>query len=115
MSASLRGEDLSPEQVLAARNYFEMECLVRALDSMETIASSEAMAQEYVFFFPHSSRSVKYMEININSSPTEEVGREFWSHAGNQVKCIKSYMRPILNNWLLESLQGLCSRHSTES
>lgn len=83
VSVSLDGEDLSPEQVLAARNYFEMECLVRALDSMETIASSEAMAQD----------------------PTEELGRDFWSHAGNEVKCIKSYMRPILNNWLLESLQ----------
>ncbi len=46
VTASLQGKDLSTEQVAAARNFFEMECLVRALDSMETIASSEAMAQE---------------------------------------------------------------------
>ncbi|KAI1297601.1 nuclear pore protein 84/107 [Xylaria venustula] len=82
-TASIEGEDLSREQIAAARNFFEMECLIRALDSMETIASSEAMAQD----------------------PTEDVGREFWNHVGNEVKCIKSYMRPILNNWLLESLQ----------
>lgn len=45
-SGSLEGKDLDAEQVTAAKSYFEMECLVRALDSMETIASSEAMAQE---------------------------------------------------------------------
>ncbi|KAI0858333.1 nuclear pore protein 84/107 [Xylaria cubensis] len=84
VTASLQGQDLTTEQVAAARNYFEMECLVRALDSMETIASSEAMAQD----------------------PTEDVGRDFWSHVGNEIKCIKSFMRPILNNWLLESLEG---------
>ncbi|KAH8156435.1 hypothetical protein CIB48_g11815 [Xylaria polymorpha] len=84
VTASLRGEDLTTEQVAAARNYFEMECLVRALDSMETIASSEAMAQD----------------------PAEELGRDFWSHVGNEVKSIKSFIRPILNNWLMESLEG---------
>ncbi|KAI1421608.1 nuclear pore protein 84/107 [Xylaria sp. FL1777] len=83
VTASLQGKDLSKEQVAVARNFFEMECLVRALDSMETIASSEAMAQD----------------------PTEELGRDFWGHVGNEVRNIKSYMRPILNNWLLESLQ----------
>ncbi|KAI0905544.1 nuclear pore protein 84/107 [Ustulina deusta] len=83
VTASLQGKDLSTEQVAAARNFFEMECLVRALDSMETIASSEAMAQD----------------------PTEEMGRDFWGLVGNEVKSIKSYMGLILNNWLLESLQ----------
>jgi nuclear pore complex protein Nup107 len=48
ITGSIKGNDLSTEQVAAARNFFEMECLVRALDSMETIASSEAMAQECV-------------------------------------------------------------------
>ncbi|GAP93489.2 putative nuclear pore complex protein nup107 protein [Rosellinia necatrix] len=84
VTVSLQGNDLGPEQVAVARNYFEMECLTRALDSMETIASSEAMAQD----------------------PTEDLGRDFWSHVGNEVRCIKSYMRPMLNNWLLESVQG---------
>ncbi|KAI0197719.1 nuclear pore protein 84/107 [Astrocystis sublimbata] len=80
---ALEGEELTVEQVTAARNYFEMECLIRALDSMETIASSSAMAQD----------------------PTEEVGRDFWGNVGNEIKKIKSFMQPILNNWLLESVQ----------
>ncbi|KAJ2972174.1 hypothetical protein NUW58_g9238 [Xylaria curta] len=84
VTVSLRGEELSAEQIAAARNFFEMECLVRALDSMETIASSEAMAQD----------------------PTEELNRDFWGNVGNEVKSIKSFMRPILNNWLLESVEG---------
>ncbi|KAI0100671.1 nuclear pore protein 84/107 [Nemania sp. FL0031] len=80
---SLLGNDLSVEQVAAARNFFEMECLVRALDSMETIASSEAMAQD----------------------PTEELGRDFWGLVGKEIRCVKSFIGPILNNWLLESIQ----------
>ncbi|KAI1505327.1 nuclear pore protein 84/107 [Biscogniauxia marginata] len=75
--------DLEPEDIVKARNYFEMECLVRALDCMETIASSEAMAQD----------------------PAEQLGRDFWSHVGEQVKYVRSFMRPILSNWLLESVE----------
>lgn len=37
---------LGMNEVAVARNYFEMECLVRSLDSMETIASSEGLAKE---------------------------------------------------------------------
>lgn len=104
---SLQGDDLSLEQVAVARNFFEMECLVRALDSMETIASSEAMAQEYVSSNV-TNATKRQIAINTSSSPTEELGRDFWSHVGNEIKSIKSFMGPILNNWLLESLEGLC-------
>jgi nuclear pore complex protein Nup107 len=49
-SSPLLGEDgLGPEQMTRARNYLELESLVRALDSMETVASSAGMSQEYVF------------------------------------------------------------------
>jgi nuclear pore complex protein Nup107 len=41
-----QGKELTVEQIAAAKTFFEMECVVRALDTMETIASSEAMAQE---------------------------------------------------------------------
>lgn len=37
---------LGVKEMVVARNYFEMECLVRSLDSMETIASSEGLAKE---------------------------------------------------------------------
>ncbi|OTA81692.1 hypothetical protein M434DRAFT_401279 [Hypoxylon sp. CO27-5] len=79
----LEEHGIGPEEVAAAQNYFEMECLIRALDSMETVASSELLAQD----------------------PTEQVGREFWSNVGREVRRIKSFMRPILNNWLMESIE----------
>ncbi|KAI1107977.1 nuclear pore protein 84/107 [Nemania sp. NC0429] len=84
VTVPFQGNDLTTEQVALARDYLEMECLVRALDSMETIASSEAMA----------------------SDPTEDFGREFWGHVGNEVRCIKNFMRPILDNWLLSKPSG---------
>ncbi|KAI1489369.1 nuclear pore protein 84/107 [Biscogniauxia mediterranea] len=82
-NGSFEVSTLTPEDIVKARNYFEMECLVRALDCMETIASSEAMAQD----------------------PTEQLTREFWSHVGETVKSLRSFMRPILSNWLLESME----------
>ncbi|KAI1415660.1 nuclear pore protein 84/107 [Hypoxylon sp. FL1857] len=82
-AGTLEEHGIGPDEVAAAQNFFEMECLIRALDSMETVASSELLAQD----------------------PTEQVGREFWSNVGREVKRIKSFMRPILNNWLMESVE----------
>ncbi|KAI1107666.1 nuclear pore protein 84/107 [Jackrogersella minutella] len=82
-TGSLQDNGIGPDEVAAAQNFFEMECLTRALDSMETIASSELLAQD----------------------PTEKLGRDFWSNIGHEVKVIKSFMRPILNNWLMESIE----------
>lgn len=79
ITVPFQGTDLTTDQVMAARHFLEMECIVRALDSMETIASSEAMAQD----------------------PTEDFGRDFWGHVGNEVRSLKSFIRPVLNNWLL--------------
>ncbi|KAI8961768.1 nuclear pore protein 84/107 [Daldinia sp. FL1419] len=74
---------ISPEDMALAQNFFEMECLVRALDSMETIASIELLAQD----------------------PTEQPSRDFWASAGREVKKIKGFMEPLLNNWLLDTAQ----------
>ncbi|KAI1094183.1 107-domain-containing protein [Rostrohypoxylon terebratum] len=80
-TGGLEESDLGPEEIAAAQNYFEMECLTRAVDLMETIASSQLLVQD----------------------PAERVGRDFWSHIGHELKTLKSLMRPILNNWLLGS------------
>lgn len=69
------------QMVADARNFYELECLVRTLDSMETIASSEGMAQD----------------------PTEALGRDFWAHVGHEVKLVKAFMQPLLKGWLLET------------
>lgn len=45
-AGSLEENGIGLEEVRAAQNFFEMECLIRALDSMETIASSEQIAEE---------------------------------------------------------------------
>ncbi|KAI1482493.1 hypothetical protein K445DRAFT_313364 [Daldinia sp. EC12] len=82
-AGSLDDNSITLEEIAVAQNYFEMECLIRALDSMETIASSELLAQD----------------------PAEKVGRDFWSNVGHEVKNIKSFMRPILNNWLMETVE----------
>ncbi|KAI5862674.1 nuclear pore protein 84/107 [Durotheca rogersii] len=80
----LEDNGLGDEEVAAAQNFFEMECLIRALDAMETIASSEFLAQD----------------------PGEAVVRDFWSNLGREVKVVKSLMGPILGHWLLESAEG---------
>ncbi|KAI6087056.1 nuclear pore protein 84/107 [Hypoxylon rubiginosum] len=82
-AGSLEDHGIGEEEVAKAQNYFEMECLIRAIDSMETIASSESIAQD----------------------PIEKVGREFWTNIADEVKALKGYMRPILNNWLMESIE----------
>lgn len=45
-SGALQENGLGLEEVAAAQNYFEMECLTRAVDLMETIASSQLLVQE---------------------------------------------------------------------
>jgi hypothetical protein len=40
------GDVAGPTQLVAARNYLELESLVRALDSIETVASSVGIAAE---------------------------------------------------------------------
>ncbi|CAJ2513460.1 Uu.00g015790.m01.CDS01 [Anthostomella pinea] len=82
-SGSFEDNGLGLGETAAAKNYFELECLVRALDSMETIASSQSLAHD----------------------PTEKMNREFWSHVGSEVKLVRSCMRPLLHNWLLESIE----------
>ncbi|KAI1339561.1 nuclear pore protein 84/107 [Xylariaceae sp. FL0016] len=76
-------DGLNLNMVAAARNFFELECLVRALDQMEWIASSEALAQD----------------------PTEVPNNEFWGNVGTNVRFLKSFIRPLLENWLLESVE----------
>lgn len=45
-NGSLEESGLGIDDMIMAKNYFELECLVRSLDLMETIASSEGLAKE---------------------------------------------------------------------
>lgn len=62
------------------RNMWELECLVRALDSMETLSSLAGLSREE----------------NNNS-------REMWQHTSQEVRIAKACMQPVLKNWLLEA------------
>ncbi|KAH7026356.1 nuclear pore protein 84/107 [Microdochium trichocladiopsis] len=81
----LEDSELNDDDIVTARNFFEMECLVRTLDAMETVASSEGLARE----------STEEMKLN----------REFWAQVGESVKQVKSFIQPVLNQWLMESIE----------
>ncbi|KAK3330248.1 nuclear pore protein 84/107 [Apodospora peruviana] len=73
--------DLDWEELTASiRNLWELECLVRALDSMETLSSLAGLARE-----------------ENNSS------REMWQHTSQEIRAAKACMQPVLKNWLLVS------------
>ncbi|KAF7545620.1 hypothetical protein G7046_g9522 [Stylonectria norvegica] len=75
--------DVSAATVFAdARNFRELECLVMALDSLETIASLAELSNEV----PSASR-------------------EFWGKVGDEIKNTKEHMQPLLSHWLLAGIQ----------
>ncbi|KAL2018947.1 hypothetical protein VTK56DRAFT_10241 [Thermocarpiscus australiensis] len=72
---------LSKEKLIAlVRNVWELECLVRALDSMETLSSLAGLSRE-----------------------ESTTSREMWQHANQEIRSAKSCMQPVLKNWLLVS------------
>ncbi|KAI8683862.1 Nuclear pore complex protein [Fusarium keratoplasticum] len=76
--------DVTPDQVASdARKFRELEALVRALDSLETVASFSELTND--------RESVK--------------SREFWASIGEEVKNSKEMMQPLLNNWLLVGIE----------
>lgn len=90
-----------PRDLVTARNFLELECMIRVLDSMETVASSQEIAQESV-----SIPILKTPPTNTTRSPTSKMNREFWVHIGQEIKQIKSFVEPCLRGWLRESIDG---------
>ncbi|EWG38142.1 hypothetical protein FVEG_01455 [Fusarium verticillioides 7600] len=75
--------DVTPQQALSdARNFRELENLVRALDSLETVASLAELKNE-----------------------DQKRSREFWNAIGDEVKNTKENMQPLLKNWLLVGIE----------
>lgn len=91
--AALNWDQLS----ITIRNLWELECLVNALDAIETLSSLAGLTREYVQHFKNRVRSQTNPAIlseNANS-------REVWAHAGQQIRLAKECMKPILKGWLL--------------
>ncbi|KIL84011.1 hypothetical protein FAVG1_12823 [Fusarium avenaceum] len=75
--------DVTPHQALSdARKFRELENLVRALDSLETVASLAELTNE-----------------------EQKKKREFWTAIGEEVKNTKDNMQPLLKNWLLVGIE----------
>ncbi|KAK0729412.1 nuclear pore protein 84/107 [Apiosordaria backusii] len=82
--AFLRECGMSRDRLLnVVRNLWELECLVRALDSMETLASMAGLSRD----------------------PSHPPAREMWTQAGGDVRNVKACMQPVLKDWLLISNQ----------
>ncbi|KAI9171943.1 Nucleoporin NUP84 [Paramyrothecium foliicola] len=79
--SGLQGVD--PQTVLKdARTFRELEALVKALDSLETVASM--------------------VEISIDMPASNRV---FWDELGRNIVATKENMQPLLRNWLLPDIQ----------
>ncbi|CAI0641280.1 unnamed protein product [Colletotrichum noveboracense] len=77
-----------------ARTLRDLECLVKALDTMETIASLAELSKEYGFLPTYCLAS-----LTIPRDPS--VKRDFWAKVSNEVKSAKDHVQPLLKNWLL--------------
>lgn len=100
-----RNIQADPETVRAhARTFRELERLVKALDTLETIASIVEISAEYV---PSLQRTTSAVETNdkimSRASPTN---RDFWGNFGEVVKAAKENVSPLLKGWLMVGVQG---------
>ncbi|KAK6074689.1 hypothetical protein SCUP515_06318 [Seiridium cupressi] len=73
-------EEGQSRQMTVARNFLDLECLIRALDSMETVGAS----------------------ADLQLDPTFQRTPEFLPTLGGHINFVKAYMAPVLHNWLLE-------------
>ncbi|KAM0329777.1 hypothetical protein ACHAQA_003941 [Verticillium albo-atrum] len=90
---------ISPRQLaVQARTFRDLECLVKALDTMETIASLTELSRE---------------------DPSAK--RDFWSQVGSEVKNAKEYVEPMFKGWLMadeddsQELQGIRDTYLPET
>lgn len=94
--------DTTPEKVLAdARNFRELEALVKALDSLETMGAFADVSKEYV----HATLR-RCAHGYANDDRTHPGQRDFWSQVGDSIKTTKENMEPLLKSWLLAGIQG---------
>ena len=101
--------DTAPEQVLAdARNFRDLEALVRALDSLEDMASYAQVAKEY-----DKPYQDMYTETDEDSVPGGQ--RSFWNQVADSAKATQESMEPLLKDWLMPGIKGECFPYWTRS
>ncbi len=93
-------DETSPIQVMEdARNFRELESLVKALDSLETISAYIVLAAEY-------DQPSQPNQPAINQSRAPAGQRDFWNSVGENMASAQENMQPLLKNWLLAGIQG---------
>ena len=91
---------LRADQVMAdARNYRELEALVKALDSIETMGSLVGLSEEYVL-------AVGQWKHDANRDSMPPSRRDFWDGVGETIAATKENMQPLLGNWLMAGISG---------
>ncbi|KAF4416176.1 nuclear pore [Fusarium acutatum] len=94
--------DVTPQQALSdARNFHELENLVRALDSLETVASLAELTNEYAKIENAGAGTA----MILTRDRDQKKNREFWNAIGDEVKNTKENMQPLLKNWLLVGIE----------
>ncbi|KAI1057822.1 hypothetical protein LB506_000059 [Fusarium annulatum] len=94
--------DVTPQQALSdARNFRELENLVRALDSLETVASLAELTNEYAKIENPGAGTANILTRDRD----QKKNREFWNAIGDEVKNTKENMQPLLKNWLLVGIE----------
>lgn len=92
--------DVTPQEaLLTAKNYNDLEALVKALDNLETIASLVVISPEYVFSFLISIHCA-----NNSRMPAKNKG--FWEKAADETKAVKDNMHALLNGWLATGISS---------
>lgn len=95
---------MSKEKLInLVRNVWELECLVRALDAMETLSSVAGLNREYGF---HLTRYDAVLFTNEACNRESNTTREMWQHTSQEVRSAKACMQPVLKGWLLVSNDG---------
>lgn len=80
-----------------ARIFRDLECLVKALDSMETIASLMELSRECVT----PGQDLPSLWLTSRRDPSTK--RDFWSQVASEVKTTRDSVEPLLHNWLLSA------------
>lgn len=79
---------------------WQLESLVKALDSIETIASMAHLIREQV----NSDNKHHLSSLGTNTADREPLNtnKELWKEAHSEIRALKSCMTPILNGWLTD-------------
>jgi nuclear pore complex protein Nup107 len=82
----------------AVKNLWELECMVRALDAIETLASMAHLMRTYVI----PIRLVTCSELTLCRENAG--GKDFTLEVSRETRYLKGFMKPVIKEWLTTGL-----------